>query len=437
MRTLNVLIVDDEPFVVDWLISILDAERSLSLNLFSCHGVTEARDIIRENRIDILLTDIRMPDGSGLDLAEEIHSHWSDCKVIMLTAYSEFEYARRALQSGADSYILKAEKDDYILSEVHRVVDELERTLDERQQKLSIQRDLDRYRHSYRNEVFFHLLHGHYTAKRQMERCAADMELVPSLPIHLVLGRIHTPEGVAFSDINALHVRLSGMCMLNESVQYVFAAPNACDVCFLIQPKADYVQNYQGQLESLFEIVSSSCGNLYGFSVSFALSSALEDVGAIPGTFAELSEVLKNVSADSFVYRLPRTSVSPGPQTDSKQFLVDQINAYIRDNASHDISLMDISQYLSYNSGYLSRLYSAETGVTIKAAIIKRRLAYIEQLMRNEALSLNEILEQSGFKSRSYFNFFIKHTMGMTPSQYRCFLLGESDERPEDVRLSD
>ena len=59
MRTLNVLIVDDEAFVVDWIISLLDSQGDLPLNLFSCYGVTEAERMIEERRIDILLSDIR------------------------------------------------------------------------------------------------------------------------------------------------------------------------------------------------------------------------------------------------------------------------------------------------------------------------------------------------------------------------------------------
>jgi len=109
--------------------------------------------------------------------------------------------------------------------------------------------------------------------------------------------------------------------------------------------------------------------------------------------------------------------------TDGKLLLVEQIDMYISDNVSRDISLTDISQHFNYNSVYLSRLYSRVTGSTLKTTIVNHRLKYIEQLMRNEALSINEILELSGFKSRSYFNFFIKHTQGMTPSQYRQSLL--------------
>lgn len=529
MRTLNILIVDDEAFVVDWLISILDAECNLSLNLFSCYGVNEAWRIIGENRIDILVTDIQMPDGSGLDLASNIRRHWADCKVLMLTAYSEFEYAQRAIQSGVDGYILKTEKDSYIINEVRRVIDELNEMLDERQRNLSVQRDLDQYRHHYRSAVLTHWLRGHYSAAEHLEKCMTDLGLNPSLPVYLVLGRIHSPAGEN-SELSALHVRLSGLCILAESSENALSEFCGSDVCFLIQPKDSYLQNYQSQLESLFEIVSSSCSNLYDLTVSFAISCAASDAAGVPGLFRQLGGILRSVAveSESFIYRLPADfaparshpsgfsasvqdilealekkgaetfdgilkrmeaslssahsvqdpafqnayfcvsvalmdyifqrpedsfgdlsliytpaahsgvvgafeylrdlgarifSEQNSPALNDKQLLIAKIDAYISENAHHDIALSDLSRHFNYNAGYLSRLYSNATGMTLKATIVKHRLRYVEHLMKDENLSLNDILERSGFKSRSYFNFFIKHTLGVTPSQYRQSLL--------------
>lgn len=155
MRTLNVLIVDDEAFVVDWIISLLDSQGDLPLNLFSCYGVTEAERMIEERRIDILLSDIRMPDGNGLDLIAAVRRRWADCRVLLLTAYSEFEYAQRAIRGGADGYILKTEKDAIILSEVRRAAAALNATLDQRQRSIDLEQDLDRYMLLYRNTLFF------------------------------------------------------------------------------------------------------------------------------------------------------------------------------------------------------------------------------------------------------------------------------------------
>lgn len=100
MRTLNVLIVDDEAFVVDWIISLLDSQGDLPLNLFSCYGVTEAERMIEERRIDILLSDIRMPDGNGLDLIAAVRRRWADCRVLLLnTPSAPFAAARMGIFS--------------------------------------------------------------------------------------------------------------------------------------------------------------------------------------------------------------------------------------------------------------------------------------------------------------------------------------------------
>ncbi|KAJ3197960.1 hypothetical protein HK101_010920 [Irineochytrium annulatum] len=73
----------------------------------------EARDMLTQNHIDILITDIRMPEVSGIDLLQHIHQHGLSTKVIILSGYSEFEYAQQGIRLGALDYLLKpVDKDD-------------------------------------------------------------------------------------------------------------------------------------------------------------------------------------------------------------------------------------------------------------------------------------------------------------------------------------
>ena len=525
MRTLNLLIVDDESFIVDWLISLLSTQSDLPLNLYSCYGVAEAKQIIANHRIDILLTDIRMPDGNGLDLAADIRSHWSDCRILVLTAYSEFDYAKRAIDTGINNYILKTEDDNYILGEIRRIIDEFNRTLDERQENISIQRDLERYTMLYRNTLLYHWLKGDFSTSAQYDQCFRDLGLNARHPLYLVVGRIHPDQSSSTPEINALHAKLSGKCMLEESTEIIISEFNGNDVHFLLQPKEEYGQNYQSLLEQQFEIVSNSCHNLYGFRISFVIGSSVINPSDLSEHYWAMNDVLKNVTANSevFLYQMPDHAVprrtfrntasilnqfcdtmergdehvlqgellqierslsdetstssisyqsaylavgiaisdyiSRGTVTssinlsklysptahanissafsylrnvcsviftderntlhNSKQRLVDEINQYIERNATHDLSLAELSDHFNYNTDYLSRLYSSMTGSTLKKTITQRRLEYIENLMNDANLSLTDIATQAGFKSRTYFNFFIKHTLGVTPSQYR------------------
>ena len=66
-------------------------------------------------RPDIVITDIKMPVMTGLDLVEQMKKENIEAEVILLTAYEEFELAKRALQMGVRTFILKYEIDEEVL----------------------------------------------------------------------------------------------------------------------------------------------------------------------------------------------------------------------------------------------------------------------------------------------------------------------------------
>lgn len=104
---MNLLIVDDEIYIVRGLQKNMDW-KALGINqVFLAYNAEKAREILREQEIDILITDIEMPRESGLDLLEWVRSENYDCKAICLTCHGEFQYAQRAIQYQICDYILK------------------------------------------------------------------------------------------------------------------------------------------------------------------------------------------------------------------------------------------------------------------------------------------------------------------------------------------
>ncbi len=74
---------------------------------FGAHSAAEARQILLQERIDVLLCDIEMPGETGLDLVDWVCEKEKDIKCIFLTAHADFPYARKALQLGAVDYLLQ------------------------------------------------------------------------------------------------------------------------------------------------------------------------------------------------------------------------------------------------------------------------------------------------------------------------------------------
>ena len=79
----------------------------------------ELADIVRP---DLVISDIRMPKMDGIELAEQLRDKYPNTKVIFLTAYNEFEYARKAIRLGVSDYILKPFQDGELEGVIQRLL---------------------------------------------------------------------------------------------------------------------------------------------------------------------------------------------------------------------------------------------------------------------------------------------------------------------------
>lgn len=104
---MTVLIVDDEPYMVEYIKKIVDWEGYGFDKVLTASGGSLAKDFILEYKPELLVTDIKMPKISGLDLAELIYENKYPTKVIIISGYSEFEYAKQAVRYGVSEYMVK------------------------------------------------------------------------------------------------------------------------------------------------------------------------------------------------------------------------------------------------------------------------------------------------------------------------------------------
>lgn len=104
---MQVLIVDDEPYMVDYLRKLVDWEQYGFEHVYTAGGGSMARDLLDKYQPELLIMDIRMPKISGLDLCRHIFERKYSTKVMILSGYGEFEYAKQAIQYGVSEYLLK------------------------------------------------------------------------------------------------------------------------------------------------------------------------------------------------------------------------------------------------------------------------------------------------------------------------------------------
>ncbi|HDK81483.1 MAG TPA: response regulator, partial [Nitrospirae bacterium] len=115
----TVLVVDDDPFVRESVSALLD---EYDYSTVTCKNAKEAINRFQGNTIDIVLTDIKMPGMSGIDLLGKIHALDPDVPVILITAYSDLDLAMGAIKSGAFDYIPKPYKPEHLLHTINKAV---------------------------------------------------------------------------------------------------------------------------------------------------------------------------------------------------------------------------------------------------------------------------------------------------------------------------
>jgi len=109
-RMVNVMVVEDEPAILEGIVQLIK-NMKLELQVVStCFNGKAALEELRQIKVDIIVTDIRMPAMGGLELIEKSQQEYPQMKYVILSGYNEFEYARSAMRFGVEEYILKPPK---------------------------------------------------------------------------------------------------------------------------------------------------------------------------------------------------------------------------------------------------------------------------------------------------------------------------------------
>ena len=122
----SLLIVDDEPMIADGLRDLFEEEFGELFRIYHCYYPKKALEIFRFRLPDVVVSDVRMPKMTGIEMAEEMRKIKPDIHVLFLSGYEEFDYVYSAIKQDADDYILKTEGDEFIVKAMRKMIDLLE-----------------------------------------------------------------------------------------------------------------------------------------------------------------------------------------------------------------------------------------------------------------------------------------------------------------------
>ena len=144
---MNLLIVDDQKTIVNGLRDGIDWKASGIDEVHTACSAREAKLVLMNFDIEILLTDIEMPEENGMELLEWTKARYPEIVAIFLTSHADFEYARQAIKLGSFDYILQPARYEDVQHVVERAVAEARKNvhikrLEEATQIISKQRDV-------------------------------------------------------------------------------------------------------------------------------------------------------------------------------------------------------------------------------------------------------------------------------------------------------
>ncbi|MDQ6417847.1 response regulator [Paenibacillus sp. LHD-117] len=288
----RLLIVDDEEIITDGLYEVFHQLLPESLDICKAYSAKEALNWLARTRIDIVLTDIRMPGMSGLELSEEIQKYWPRCKVIFLTGFSEFDYAYKAIQIPFARYILKTEGYDKVIAMVQEVIQELNHDIQMNQLVEQSRIQMDTLERMAQENYFRHILQNAFIETDTAKVLAHDFEelnigLDPNDSIILVLGRLSYSSEAGFTERSKIlaSTRMIWNTFLGEQTRSIGIIDKLGDILWIIQPLISIDENFNQHLirylEGTLELVQDACQASLQSTISFTVSgteSAWEDI---------------------------------------------------------------------------------------------------------------------------------------------------------------
>lgn len=405
---MNVLLVDDESYILEYVKHLVNWKELGFDRVLSESTSDSALEILKTTKIDLVVSDIRMPEKSGIDLLKAISKQSPETKVIFLTGYSEFEYARAGIQYGLFDYLLKPITKEVFEKTIVRFVQENEKKVLTKNEKKARVFQLLAYEDNNQKEMknlFFSIEKPHVFYQKQNS-------LVDPIQWSIVPTETFSQE--KNMKISASFTNISNM--RQHFFDFFWTTPFEEELLFKTKRKMNkeikehtskfYDTFYQTLTEEEKKyFIVLLIGILYKKNPEFNF----DEIQLLEKPNECLEVLQKNISIKM---------IEPNDK-ESKKMIIKKVHEYINKNLESSLSLDELSMVVYLHPVYLSKLYKQETGSNLSAYILNQRLEKSAELLVDSQLLVSDIGKLVGYQTSQYFIKMFKEKYQMTPQQYR------------------
>ena len=270
----TVLIVDDEPNIVEGLASQLQQSYGDRVIVLRAYSGMHALSLLKENQVDVILSDICMPDLDGLSLLEETEILWPRAHFVFLSGFDDFQYIHRASKSPLyRGYLLKMEGDDVVLQKIDQEIRLCEEEARAELNQEETRRQMERMQMFLQRATLESLLRGGTSWEHVRSRFpGAFFGLDDSVPVLLILGRIRQND---IPDMLDTLLKIDQLLSLRLTrFRFISLMPEEGTLVWLIQRGDSMEPADASYLYALFESIQQRLVETENISVSFVVGNA-------------------------------------------------------------------------------------------------------------------------------------------------------------------
>ncbi len=279
----NILVVDDEVEIADYLHQLVKSIDTFEIDVYKAYSGDEALKLLSGNRMDIVLSDMKMPGLSGLDLLERINERWPHCLVLFLTGYQNFDSIYAATKMGSAQYLLKTMEDHEILEVLENTINQLDK---ERRTATRIQKSEPYLIHQLLEEGLYSQDERYWNSRETvelLEELAIELDVDES--VYIVLSKLNFPRSTGLTE--SKNIQQAAM-MLNDhlSSNFVHLYTNFKErsLVSILQPRDKTLNDPHSLIWGNLDLIQTKIHDQMKQEFSFLLEScpvALSDIAKI------------------------------------------------------------------------------------------------------------------------------------------------------------
>lgn len=399
----RLLIVDDEPMICEGLEAYSKQWQDTAFQwVHTAQSARQAWEQIEVEQPDIMITDIRMPHMSGIELLQRIRDCGYEIKVIALSGYSDFEYVRDMARLGIENYLLKPVNEEELRA---TVISTLRKIGKEQELQLRTRLNADLIKENIIN--------------RWMYGTIGENELL---------------EKADFLNLNLEVMAYQPCCIrilgIEKNIELMQNLYETCKEILKKEENCYFSRNYSGDIIVLFGMDATLEGrekNAHILNVCMEeikeklerkpyvlIGDTVEDYWKVAESF---KEALKNGIHLEKV-SLAEESNQIEEDSNTSPFSL-RLAAYVLEHYHEDLSLKSLAAHFKGNAAYIGQVFKRDIHLSFSEYLNHIRMEKAKEYLIKGNLSAKEIAGKVGFANITYFTTVFKKETGLSPDKYR------------------